>query len=112
MNIAQTTANGIGERVKLLRRYDTSNRQRRSGIYVRFSDVIDLVRGLAFVPSVVMDEEMGAICGECGQPLQHVRPGKWQCVNAECLSGGAPSLSRPQLLSMGDECTCVECTKG
>lgn len=25
------------------------------------------------------DGESDAICGGCGQPMEHVRPGKWQC---------------------------------
>ena len=33
-----------------------------------------------------MDDLITTFCGDCGEPLEYVRPGKWQCNNEKCLS--------------------------
>ena len=32
------------------------------------------------------EDDLPHVCGDCGTPLQHVQPGKWQCDNTFCSS--------------------------
>lgn len=32
------------------------------------------------------EDDQQVRCGECGKPMQHVRPGKWQCDNCEATA--------------------------
>jgi len=31
----------------------------------------------------IYEDDLTHFCGQCGTPLQHVRPGKWQCPECE-----------------------------
>jgi hypothetical protein len=33
-------------------------------------------------------------CGDCGKELQIVRPGKYQCVNPECVTNKPPAAQK------------------
>lgn len=65
-------------------------------------------RGVVY-ENIFIEEYLQHVCGDCGQELQIVRPGKYQCVNPKCESI-CPECKGEKLYSLrGDDVICWKC---